>query len=329
MTKRSTYNPDLQFIKENWDGNPLNSSNQYINLDGPSERTFKELFRWQTGTKAFKQEKKNQKTNVAVINNTTLLDNTDEGITWIGHATFLFHLDGKRFITDPVLYNIGPVKRQTVLPCSPHTFTNIDYILLSHNHRDHLDKKSMQVLTNQNPNAIILTALGINKILRSWNINNDIIEAGWYQEYNIDSNVKITFLPAKHWNRRGLTDLNEMLWGSFMLQSIEKTIYFGADSGMGSHFEEIATLFPNIYCAILGIGAYMPEWFMLTAHTSPQDAYKAFQILKAKYMIPMHYGTFDLSDEPIYYPKNVLMELVNDNPIKDVLFLDIGGSLKI
>lgn len=324
MKQRSTYNPSLRFIKENWTGNLLNEKNQYINLDGPSERSFAELFKWQREKNPLKPLKRKQQTGVEVISNQLLTKNTDNGFTWLGHATFLFTLEGKHFITDPVLYNVGPVKRFTPLPCSVADLKAIDFILLSHNHRDHADQKSMQHLCALNPNAIILTGLEIEKLLRRWKITNPIIEAGWYQQYNIDTDVNVTYLPAKHWNRRGLIDMNDMLWGSFMLQSKNQTIYFGADSGLGAHFSEIASLFPSIDYTMLGIGAYKPEWFMHTAHTGPADVLKAFDQLGAKQLVPMHHGTFDLSDEPIFYPKQELLQLQEEQGIENVKHLSIG-----
>jgi L-ascorbate metabolism protein UlaG (beta-lactamase superfamily) len=259
-----------------------------------------------------------------VHTNAVFTKNTDEGFTWLGHATYLFTIGGKRFITDPVLYTVGPVKRFTALPCAVDDLKHLDFILLSHNHRDHADAKSMQQLCALNPKAIILTGLEIGNLLRSWKITNPIIEAGWYQQYHLEAELQITYLPAKHWNRRGLTDMNTMLWGSFMLQSKQHTVYFGADSGLGIHFEEISTLFPSIDYAMLGIGAYKPEWFMHTAHTSPADVLIVQQQLKAKQLVPMHHGTFDLSDEPIFYPKQELLRLQEQHGINNVQHLSIG-----
>ncbi len=328
MAKLPVYNPLLPFVKENWKGNPVNKNNQYINLDGPSERSFAELFKWQTEKNPLKQLKQNQQTAIDVHINKHITGNREDGIVWLGHASFLFTLCGKHFITDPVFYNVGPVKRFTALPCDVADLKEIDYILLSHNHRDHADKKSMQQLCSINPSAIILTGLNIAPLLRSWKITNPIIEAGWYQQYQLETDVQITYLPAKHWNRRGLYDMNNMLWGSFMLQAPDKKIYFGADSGLGIHFTEIAQLFPEIDTALLGIGAYKPEWFMATAHTSPADALVAFEHLQAKQLIPMHHGTFDMGDEPIFYPKQELLLLQEKQGFNQVQHLSIGGKLQ-
>lgn len=321
-----THNPALPFIKENWNGNLLNDKQQYINLDGPSERGFGELFKWQFEKNQLKPLKKKQQPNVDVVQSKLITQNRENGFVWLGHASYLFTLAGKHFLTDPVLYNVGPLKRFTPLPCDVAALKQIDYILLSHNHRDHADKKSIQHLCALNPSAIILTGLNIAPLLRSWKINNPIIEAGWYQQYQLETDVQVTYLPAKHWNRRGLTDMNNMLWGSFMLQSPTQTIYFGADSGLGMHFEEIGQLFPSIDYAMLGIGAYKPEWFMHTAHTSPADALIALQQLNAKQLVPMHFATFDLSDEPLFYPKQELLQLQEQQNIDAVLHLAIGAK---
>jgi L-ascorbate metabolism protein UlaG (beta-lactamase superfamily) len=323
---KPTYNPSLSFIKNDWNGNPLDAKGMYKNLDGASERSFRELWRWQTTRNPLKPLKKKQQSSVEVIQNAGITKNSADGITWLGHASFVFTLAGKQIITDPVLHNISVVKRLTPLPCAVADLKDIDYILLSHNHRDHADQKSMQELCALNPKAAILTGLGIGKLLKSWKIKNTIIEAGWYQPYNIDEPFSISYLPAKHWNRRGLTDMNTMLWGSFMLQSSQQKIYFGADSGLGAHFEEIGQLYPDIDYALLGIGAYMPEWFMHTAHTSPADALQAFAQLRAKRLVPMHHGTFDLSDEPIFYPKQQISELVAQQQLEGLLHLNIGNK---
>ena len=319
---RKTHNKNLPFIKDDWDGNPLDEQNRYRNLDGPSERGFKDLIKWQTGKNKYDSEKKSQATNVKVIKDKEFLNTTVDNFTWLGHASFMFRIGGVKIITDPVLYKIWPLKRFTELPCTPDELVDIDIILLSHNHRDHADKKSMVKITKQNPNAVIYTGLGIEELLRGWGIKNEIVEAGWFQEYPMFNDIlKIQYLPAKHWNRRMLVDLNQMLWGSFMLHFDNLTIYFGADSGLGSHFKDIGNLF-DIDLAILGIGAYEPIWFMNPSHTSPKDALQAKEELKAKYMVPMHYGTFDLSDEPIYNPKTELQKLIGDR--QDVIIPDVG-----
>jgi L-ascorbate metabolism protein UlaG (beta-lactamase superfamily) len=318
-----TFNKNLPFIKDGWQGNPTNAKGLFTNLDGASERTFAEMLKWQTNRKTVKLIKKKQFTNVQVVKNNNFTTDESDGITWLGHCTFLITVGGKKIITDPLLYNLSLLKRFTKLPCAVKDLVDIDYILLSHNHRDHCDKKSLTTLCKQNPKAIVLTSLGLEPKLRYWRIKNKIQEAGWYQTFTTDAGIKIHYLPAKHWARRYLRDLNTMLWGSFMIETPNRKIYFGADSGLGEHFAEIGKLFPAIDTCLLGIGAYEPNWFMHTSHTSPADAVQAFTQLGAKQMIPMHYGTFDLSDEPMQEP----LEKINAMHRDDILPLRIGEKL--
>ncbi len=320
---RKTHQKANPFILDNWKGNEINKKGQYINLDGPSERTFAEMLQWQRNRKERKKIKKEQFTNVKVVKNESIIADNKDGITWLGHCTFLICLQGVKIITDPVFYNVSLIKRETKLPCTVKSLTGINYILLSHNHRDHADKKSMTRLCKLNPQAKILTALGCEVLLRDWRITNKIEEVGWYQTYLLPIEMQVHLLPSKHWGRRLLRDLNQMLWGSFMLQANGKTIYFGGDSGLGSHFAQIGKMFPNIDYAMLGIGAYEPNWFMHTSHTNPQDAVQAFTQLGAKKMIPMHYGTFDLSDEPLQQPLEKIQAINNPN----IIPLTIGEKL--
>ncbi len=321
---RKAYNGDLPFVVSNWNGNAMDHKKRYVNLNEASEKGFKYVFTWKMKGNEFKDEKKKQYTNVEVVKNNDFIDDKRDGFTWLGHATFFFTLDNINIIVDPVLNKVGPLKRHTALPCDIDQLKGIDLILLSHNHRDHLDKKSFKIICDQNEKAVIYTGLEIGTLLRKWGIKNEIVEAGWYQQYPLIDKLQLTYLPSKHWNRRGLTDLNEMLWGSFMIESSKHTLYFGADSGIDSHFAQIGELFPKIDYAFIGIGAYEPNWFMRPSHTNPKEALEAFHMLGAKKMVPMHYGTFDLSDEPLNAPKETLIELLEKNDKEKVLFLKIG-----
>lgn len=329
---RKTHNKELPFIKDGWTGNPLDSKGRYKNLDGHSARGIGDVFKWKVLQKnKYAPMRKGQVSNLNVTKNTDFLDRKIDGITWLGHATFVIIIDGVKIITDPVLFDIWPLKRFTELPCAVDDLTGFDVILLSHNHRDHADQKSMKKITSLNPYAVIYTGLETGRLLSKWKVKNQIVEAGWYQEYpKVADQVKITYLPARHWGRRYLHDLNRMLWGSFMINGPTEKLYFGADSGLGGHFEEIGSLF-EIDTAILGVGAYEPIWFMHPSHTSPTDAIEACKSLKCNRLIPMHYGTFDLSDEPVFYPRVRLAELSNrpKNNNLDIVAADIGQRIDL
>lgn len=327
MSPRPRFNPVLGFTREGWTGNPLDDKGRYRNLDGASERGYSDLLRWQLQRNPLKAQKKGQQPPITVTENRKLTHDREEGFTWLGHATYVFTIGGLHLITDPVFYDVAVVKRHTALPCSVTDLKGIDIILLSHNHRDHMDRRSLTELCTLNPNAIILTGLGIGALLRSWGIVNRVEEAGWFQSYTQESVLRITYLPARHWNRRGLTDLNEMLWGSFLIEHEGMRTYFGADSGLGEHFQLIGELYPGIGHAFIGIGAYQPEWFMHPSHTGPEDAVTAFEQLGARQWVTMHHGTFDLSDEPIFHPWREMERLAEERSLHQLLRMDIGGKM--
>lgn len=324
-----TYNSNLAFTKIGWKGNPLNDKGLYTNLFGDDIKYLKDLIGWMSAPKPMAYLKKNQASQLNWQQLERISDKSINSIIPIGHAGFIIDLNGIRLLIDPVIAKNIFLKRFTKVPFEIPELNNINYLLLSHNHRDHIDKNSIIQVCKYNPSAIILAGLEIEKLLRKWGIKNEIQEAGWYQQYNTTKEVAIDYLPSQHWSRRWLTDTNINLWGSFMItdKKSNKTIYFAGDSGYGQHFEEFGNTY-TIDIAMIGVGAYEPQWFMKTLHTSPTDAIKVFKDLKAKKWIPMHYGTFDLSDEPIFYPEQVLKEQHNTE-LENIIWMDIGKRITI
>jgi L-ascorbate metabolism protein UlaG (beta-lactamase superfamily) len=306
MTKSEqyTFNPELKFIKINWTGNPLDEDGNFRNIEYPFNNDFTRLIKWQLSKNPQKEEKENDTFRLKVINAEKFLVDDRDGMIWVGHSTFLFRIKGQLIITDPVFTEPSFfMKRFSKLPINPDKIKNLDYILISHDHYDHLNEESFKLLIKNNPKVKILTGLKLGEYIKGWSNGQEIQEAGWYQQYNITShNLKITFLPTRHWSKRGISSANKHLWGAFMIQSDSLSIYFGGDSGWGSHFAEVKELFGNPDYSIIGIGAYKPEWFMSQAHTSPEDALRGALATGCRNFIPMHFGTFDLADEPIGDP---------------------------
>lgn len=323
-----TYNKDLPFIKTGWKGNELNSKGLYTNLHGDDIKTFGEVLRWMSGPHPLVNLKKGQQSPLSWQMIDNISGKRENAVIPLGHASFIIDLNGIRLVVDPVVVDNRFFKRYTQIPFHLPELNNVDYLLLSHNHRDHIDKSSVQRLCHFNPGAIILTGLGIGRVLRSWGIKNEIQEAGWYQRYQTSSKINIDYLPSHHWSRRWFRDTNKSLWGSFMIQDriSHKNIYFAGDSGMESHFQEIGEDY-QIDLAMIGVGAYEPKWFMAPAHTGPLAAIQAFKDLKAKFWMPMHYGTFDLSDEPVYYPEKILREQ-NPEVLATIRWMDIGRRIE-
>lgn len=320
-------NEKLETIHPDWKGNPYaNGSFQYVGNDSFKPSFLKLLRFGLTPNPSRSKKKKDLKQWRLPIHQMEQLPSLHEdAIIWLGHATFIIQLNGKRMITDPVLYKLPALKRYSALPIEAEKILGLDYILLSHDHRDHCDKKSLKLLFESNQPAI-LTSLKMSSVIGKWVPDAEIQEAGWYQRYNLhDAGIRITYLPSRHWCRRGLTDFNLRLWGSYMIETPEHVIYFGSDSGMGSHFKQIGSVFPEIDVAILGIGAYRPRFMMKESHTSPAEAKKAAEHLGAKKMIPMHYGCFDLSNEPLSEPYEDIQKLYSKN--KDGLSLLHPGEV--
>jgi L-ascorbate metabolism protein UlaG (beta-lactamase superfamily) len=156
--------------------------------------------------------------------------------------------------------------------------------------------------------------------LNGWKTaTNEVETAGWFQEFRTGENVKIAYVPVRHWCRRGLFDTNARLWGGFVISGAGKNIYFGGDSGFGSHYRETAEVFGPLDYFIIGIGAYEPRWFMQANHNNPADAFQGFIDARAKTLVPMHYGTFDLSDEPPNEPLKLLKEEAGKRNLSDKL----------
>jgi len=322
-----TFNKDLQFVKSGWTGNKLNSKGLYTNIYGDDIKGFRDVWRWLRSPNPLKKLKKEQKSPLFCKQIAEIWNKNVNAIIPIGHASFILDINGERLLIDPVIVPNRFMKRYTEVPFKIHELKNIDYLLLSHNHRDHIDKNSIIQIAKHNPNAMILTGLEIGSILKDWGLQNKIQEAGWYQRFKTSVSFTIDFLPSHHWSRRWLNDTNINLWGSFMIQDqiSMKNIYFASDSGYAAHFSDIGTHYA-IDIAMIGIGAYEPQWFMKSAHTGPKDAIKAFKDLKAKRWIPMHYGTFDLSDEPIHYPEKILKEQ-HQKELQQISWMRIGERI--
>lgn len=318
------YNPNLKFIKEGIKGN-LFYDNQFV-FDKEIERVpYERFWKWMLGKNPQGREKKADKWCPQVIKNNSFVEDKQDKIVWLGHSSFYMQLNGIRILTDPIFYHVLPVRirRRHKLPCSVATLKNINLILLSHGHRDHLDVPSLKQILKYNPDVEILCPLGFKKMLQKIGFKK-IQEAAWWQQYNF-THLQIDFLPAKHWNRRHLLDFNKTLWGSFAIQYPNKKIYFAGDTAYAPHFKEIQQHYNDFDIALMPIGAYKPKFIMDWAHISPKEAMLASNEMNVKNFIPMHYGTFDLSDEPASEPIEKILKYKKEERLDANLHcLDVG-----
>ncbi len=230
-------------------------------------------------------------------------------LTWVGHSSFLITVNGINILTDPVWSKrcspfqfIGPERHMA--PGIPfEDLPQIDLVLISHNHYDHLDLNIIKRLGNK-PKYFIPLRVGtpFNKI----GITNFSEQDWWGRETFRD--IQITSTPAQHFSGRGLRDRNETLWCGWVIEHKDFRFYFAGDSGYFSGFREIGQRFKSIDIAFIPVGAYLPRWFMKPFHLSPDEAVQAFLDLKASTFVAMHWGTFDLADEPINDPPLRLQE---------------------
>lgn len=227
-------------------------------------------------------------------------------ITWIGHSTFLIEFGTLKILTDPIFGNASFLfKRIVPAPLNLHDLSMIDYVLLSHNHRDHMDEQSLKKL--KNATTTFMVPLGDKQWFDRRNFSN-IREHTWWQStvfYHEGNPLVLTFLPAHHWSQRSLFDRNRSLWGSWMIQYNDYTVYFAGDTAYAQHFKTIEERFSSIDVALLPIGPCQPHPWMKHAHLNAQQAGQAFLDLKARHFIPMHWGTFyfgtDSFTTPIEY----------------------------
>ncbi|MFN6962870.1 MAG: MBL fold metallo-hydrolase [Pyrinomonadaceae bacterium] len=332
VVTRYVKNESVPVIRDGWPGNAVDRRGRFINHEHPFLPKALDLLHWQLGTNHFKDEKKNDTFRLEVRDSSEFLASDRDGIVWLGHATFFIRLNGVGILTDPVFGSPAFVKRYVDVPSPLDNLKTVDYVLLSHDHRDHTDEDSIRAIAERFPKARFLGGLRMDELAGEWDIARERwLTTGWFQPFGTgDERVEIYFLPVRHWSRRGLADTNWRLWGGFVIRSAKATIYFGGDSGYGRHYRETGELFPNIDHFLIGIGAYEPRWFMEPNHNNPSDVVKAFVDSGAKTLVPMHYATFDLSDEPPGQPLRLLREEAEKADVADrVRPIAIGESIAI
>ncbi|TLS36130.1 MBL fold metallo-hydrolase [Pseudalkalibacillus caeni] len=269
---------------------------RYQNYDGINNtRSFSELLKWhkerrtkqkdlskqipQSSRKEIEQLKKNRH---------------DFSLTWIGHSTFLIQTGGMNILTDPVWdYWMGTQKRLTQPGIDIMDLPEIDAVLISHGHYDHLSFSSIKKL---NGDISFFVPVGLKEVFSRKGFTK-VTEGNWWETFSY-KNINLTFVPAQHWTKRSLWDTNASHWGGWVIESPDrgKTVYFAGDTGYFRGFKEIGERFTITY-AIMPIGAYEPEWFMSDSHINPEDAITAFLEVKADLFIPMHYGAYRLADD--------------------------------
>ena len=281
----------------------------FRNPEGSPKRD--ENIKW--SFKTFNKEKKKLKIEFPsdhIVEREKVLENlekykNDNYVAWIGHATFLIKLGNTTIITDPVFSkNMGPLifgPRRYVDPAiNLNEIPEVNLFLLTHNHYDHLDYRTIKKFPYKKANVI--TPLKLGKYFTR-NKFNKVKEMDWYDQTQVND-LKITLMPAVHWSKRTLTDDNKTLWGSFLIEYKDKKIFFACDTGYGNVYKDLGKKYGPIDLTFINIGAYdfRPMFEKSIYHTNPEEALNVAQDLKSKKVIGMHWGTAVLSLEPIMEP---------------------------
>lgn len=276
---------------------------RYTNLDNLQISTsFKDLLKWQ-------KERRNKPKDLSfMVPRADLIElgflqmnRKETSLTWIGHATFLLQVSGLNIITDPVWANrMGLEKRLAPPGIKLSDLPEIDIVLISHNHYDHLDFKSLRGLKGS---PLFYIPEGLSTLFHKKGLEKTE-EFCWWDRKQL-GNVEFTFVPAQHWSKRTLWDANTTLWGGWIIRKMyegtsdkkeTQVIYFVGDSGYFRGFQEIGVRYKIDYL-LIPIGAYEPEWFMSLQHLTPEQAVQAYIDSGAEYFIPMHYEAFRLGDD--------------------------------
>lgn len=230
-------------------------------------------------------------------------------VTWLGHSSTYVQTPAASILLDPMaahraspLSFAGP-ERFVPFALDPRALPGVDVVVHSHDHYDHLDPQTVKTLVEAF-DPLFAVPLGLGRIVEKMGARR-IVELDWWQAFELDG-ITYTCAPARHFSGRSLTNRNETLWASWHLRMPDATLYYAGDTGVGTHFTEIRDAFGPPDVVLVPIGAYEPRWFMEEVHVTPAEALDATRTLGARHVVPVHYGTFDLADEPLGEPLDAL-----------------------
>lgn len=253
---------------------------------------------------------------------------------WVGHSTFLLEVEGIRILTDPVWSRYcAPIplpvfRRRSPVPCPLEGLPPIDFVLISHNHYDHLDEKTIQDLHAAHPHIQWIVPEGLSP----WFHRRSIFlvrELGWWQSLCL-SRLCITAVPSQHFSGRSLWDKNHTHWNGYVVEVGEKTVYFAGDTGYNPYdFVSIGKRWSSIDLSLLPIGAYRPRKFMQMVHVSPKEAVQIHLDVKSSLSIAMHWNTFCLSEEPQRAPPHDLFLAMEEKGVPLSSFVAVGVGTNV
>ena len=304
---------------------------KFFNPNGVGLKNVWDLLKWQMAGNRSKWPKQIQIPKPPVL--TEVTDENAVIVTFINHATVLIQTKHFNILTDPIWsLRTSPVQwagpKRIYSPPIPFEFLpKIDFVLISHNHYDHMDATTVRELYKKH-NPRFLVALGDKKVMKDLGVPT-AEELDWGQEVIVNENLKFIFTPSQHWSSRSLNDKNDCLWGSFLMIYRGQKIYFAGDTGYGDHFKKLHDQYGPVDLALLPIGAYEPRWFMKGHHMNPADSVQAHIDLESRKSLAIHFGTFQLTDEPAEQPVHDLKKALADRNIPTEKFVVLSPGFRI
>jgi N-acyl-phosphatidylethanolamine-hydrolysing phospholipase D len=263
-------------------------------------------------------------------------------VTWLGHSTFLIQHSGVTVLTDPIFSDrASPTSFAGPSRYTPHAmdYDNlpaIDWVVISHNHYDHLDAPAIRQLAEKSAQQTspiqFAVPLGLQEILLDNNVLvTNIHELDWWQQTE-QNDVLIEALPSQHWSSRSLSDTRHTLWARWAITIDDYKIWFAGDTGYNKvQFAQIGAHLGTVNLALIPIGAYAPRWFMQAYHINPQEAVMIHKEVNSQFSIGMHWGTFSLSAESPMEPVEELSKQLKLQNLSEQAFvaMDIGQTLAL
>lgn len=259
------------------------------------------------------------------------VDKNQPTAVWVGHSTFLIQCNGFNVLTDPVWSShccplpIPTFKRLHEPPFPIAALPRLDVVLISHNHYDHLDLKSVQAIFKAQPHVLWIVPKRLSNWFYKCGIKN-CVELGWWDSLEVGDR-RITAVPAQHFSGRTLWDKNKSHWNGYVTEIVNKKFYFVGDTGYNAHdFKKIGEKFAPIDLSLIPIGAYAPKKMVCAVHCNPAEGVEIHKDVGSRLSLGMHWNTFCLTTEPINRPPYDLFLAMQQNKISfdDFIPIDVG-----
>ena len=306
------------------------NGSQFFNPSGKGAQSFGALIKWATSRKPGPWTEVKD----ASFGPPPPAETHSVRVTFINHSTFLLQIDGVNILTDPVYSErtspfqwAGP-KRMRPPGIRFEDLPKIDYVVISHNHYDHLDEAPVKRLKEKDDPTFI-TPLGVAKFMNALGIEK-ARDLDWWQQHEVNGSLAIKSVPAQHFSGRGMLDRDATLWCGYVIERPDGNIYFAGDTGYDkTMFQEIGEKAGPMKLSFLPIGAYVPNWFMSPIHTSPEEAVFIHQDVRSEKSIAMHFGTFPLADDGQVQPVDDLSKALDKQGLmpSDFTVMNEGESL--